>query len=162
MTVVPTQTPQERAIGCPIITRDQAERIRTKKCRNVICAIHNLEASKALVCRAEDKLKQAEGAEVLDDEAVRQAKDDVSRVHHLQRSHEICLRLAERAERGPEFDQALKDDIEKGVITRSLDQPVSCKLSLRLTQMFTQIAWPAINSTYIVWHCWSRSLWTDM
>ena len=100
------------------ITREQTQ--QAKKRRNVIRAIHDLERAKALVKETEDKLKRAEGARVVDDEAVKRAKDDVMFVHKLLQGQEIGPRLAKREERGDEFDQALKDDIQKGVTTYSL------------------------------------------
>ena len=82
--------------------------------------------------RAEERLKFAEGAEVVNDKKLRKAKDDVSLAHKLLQGQELGLRLAKREEQGDEFDQSLYDAIDTGVITCSLSWIASNKTELKI------------------------------
>ena len=97
--------PQEDALE---VTREQAEQVR--KLREVYL---NRKRAKAVVERAEERLKQAEGSEVIDGKRVQEAKDDVFFARKLLQGDGLGLQLAKGEEQGDN----LHDTIDKGVPT---------------------------------------------
>ena len=103
-----TKTPARPQEGALEVTREQAEQVR--KLREVYLY---RKRAKAVVERAEERLKQAEGSEVVDGKRVQEAKDDVFFARKLLQGDGLGLQLAKGEEQGDN----LHDTIDNGVPT---------------------------------------------